>query len=708
MPLHPPTNRSTSSLSSFLPALQGLTSPVLDLASTLTLEAADDVDAENIAFLRATFEPTDNMSAEALTQELGTERRRREAQQRARSVSEEARERQIHDSRVGQLRQRHDSPEAWSDRTINRMRPPYGDGMPNHQSLFDWAPAREEEEEEAALEEILTELRRQQPNTHPEILRVLARASVDAEREARQRTSSSRTQAATPGSQSHEPSSLRSAAILQSFRRNHRILTRSREFMQRMSGSERERPTSSEHTTTTNDRWSSVYPPSAGSTTNSGRYELNRLAWQASQHPSSETRAAAHRENLDTLRRRYLENPSNKMSEFERIIKLLHVQRSPDHEPSRLVEEPESLATAGKRHSWENAARHKSHAACPPHYTSWLAPGTIFNGTQQAHPVVRPNASVSSSATLQRLVNHQNHQSMGPPWNPPEMPRNTTFDASRPWLSHTMSSAPLTFSASPPSSTPSSLPTHDRWTVKVEIHKVDYATMTLQGTMEAYNVPSLTHPATTTTTPPPPHSDLRKTTFSTYLEGELIDFTHHTLLTEPAAFGVKTTPDIDAAYWRRLEPFASLSDDEIARALLDRHWLEESLMGRYVLMRWKERCFVKPTTGSSASFPGRNAMSGGGGGDAHAPLPRPGDASTSFLSSNAGGGGGAGGGVGGSGAGDGAGYGLSISGFYYVSLRRGDGRLEGLYFDPQSSPYQHLEMRPSGGMRCGRGSWEFR
>lgn len=39
-------------------------------------------------------------------------------------------------------------------------------------------------------------------------------------------------------------------------------------------------------------------------------------------------------------------------------------------------------------------------------------------------------------------------------------------------------------------------------------------------------------------------------------------------------------------------------------------------------------------------------------------------------------------------------FGLSISGFYYVSLRRSDGHLEGLYFDPHSVPYQHLQMMP--------------
>jgi hypothetical protein len=37
---------------------------------------------------------------------------------------------------------------------------------------------------------------------------------------------------------------------------------------------------------------------------------------------------------------------------------------------------------------------------------------------------------------------------------------------------------------------------------------------------------------------------------------------------------------------------------------------------------------------------------------------------------------------------------LTISGFYYVSMRRDDGRIEGLYYDPNSSPYQHLSLMP--------------
>ena len=37
---------------------------------------------------------------------------------------------------------------------------------------------------------------------------------------------------------------------------------------------------------------------------------------------------------------------------------------------------------------------------------------------------------------------------------------------------------------------------------------------------------------------------------------------------------------------------------------------------------------------------------------------------------------------------------LTISGFYYVSLRRSNGNVEGLYYDPHSNPYQHLSLTP--------------
>lgn len=242
------------------------------------------------------------------------------------------------------------------------------------------------------------------------------------------------------------------------------------------------------------------------------------------------------------------------------------------------------------------------------------------------------------------------------------------------------------------------MPTPDRWVVKVTLHDVDYESMTLQGTMEAFNV---LHPAgTADSAPVPPTKD--RTTFSTYLTGELIDFQHHTLLTVWSSFpraantnpSPATTADIDARYWRKLEPFSALSDEDLARVLLDPDWLEREIAQKYVLMRWKEQCFVAPT------FEAREGTVWAEGRRPEIPRERgavflPGVLASPAEAMDVDGGAGARlPRIGGQ-------FGLSISGFYYVSLRRSDGKLEGLYFDPHSVPYQHLQMTPerkAGGM----------
>jgi hypothetical protein len=51
--------------------------------------------------------------------------------------------------------------------------------------------------------------------------------------------------------------------------------------------------------------------------------------------------------------------------------------------------------------------------------------------------------------------------------------------------------------------------------------------------------------------------------------------------------------------------------------------------------------------------------------------------------------------------------GLTISGFYYISLNREAGLIEGLYYDPGSSPYQYLTLNPEERMRTFP-AYEFR
>lgn len=51
--------------------------------------------------------------------------------------------------------------------------------------------------------------------------------------------------------------------------------------------------------------------------------------------------------------------------------------------------------------------------------------------------------------------------------------------------------------------------------------------------------------------------------------------------------------------------------------------------------------------------------------------------------------------------------GLTISGFYYIVLRRDTGKIEGLYYDPGSSPYQQLTLKPER-YTMVRPSYKFR
>ncbi|CAN9220190.1 unnamed protein product [Alternaria alternata] len=348
-----------------------------------------------------------------------------------------------------------------------------------------------------------------------------------------------------------------------------------------------------------------------------------------------------------------------------------------------------------------------SHIA-PPTETSWLAPGAILSGCQ--HATTMPAVTTSYSR----------HAGLPPPirpwiWNPSEASTSRTSHHS------------------------DAQPHQDRWPVKVTIHDVDWDQMSLSATMEAYNVPSHPHShtifPTNNTTPPV----TRTSSITTYLEGEILDFNTHTLLTE----SFKSNAANDATYWRKLPPFQKMSDEDVVRALTSKKWLTEVLGQDWILMRWKERCFVKslnrstpdpvqppPSTTIPSSFPTADA------GPAPNPWAATGSANYVPATSN-------------TSAQpfpqlqpspyrivrnaqtgraeveitpqplfnaitndaehatfDDSGCGLTISGFYYVALDRRNGMLEGLYYDPQSSPYQCLKLESvNGGLRS---AWGFR
>lgn len=278
-----------------------------------------------------------------------------------------------------------------------------------------------------------------------------------------------------------------------------------------------------------------------------------------------------------------------------------------------------------------------------PQSSSWLAPGAVFRGTQ--------HTTTSAKASSLRTP--------------------SAFDATRPWLGHTPTpysrSIPPSLSANPFSYL--SLPlrdVQDRWPVKVTVQAVDLEYMTMAGTMEAFDVPNTTHSSAETGTSAPP--------ITTYLEGQLIDLNVHTFLTpskSPNPGGIAfppTTPQSDASYWRNLPPFSSMkSDEDVARAMLSRAQMDE-IMSEWIFMRWKERCFIHSESDLCHG---------------HTERPTSGEGDDNDLN-----------------------HGLTISGFYYVSLRRSDGNIDGLYFDTKTSPYQHLRLAARSGGTLG--SWQFK
>ena len=115
----------------------------------------------------------------------------------------------------------------------------------------------------------------------------------------------------------------------------------------------------------------------------------------------------------------------------------------------------------------------------------------------------------------------------------------------------------------------------DWWPVKVKITSIDYKTMVLTGTMEAFNVSKTKGTAT--------GQESTVANITTYLEGEIIDFHKHALRTT----NFKAGSTIDSTYWRKLEPFKSLNNTEIVDGLRDAEWIREHIVRDWILMRWK-------------------------------------------------------------------------------------------------------------------------
>ncbi|KAJ5436331.1 Vacuolar import/degradation protein Vid24 [Penicillium cf. griseofulvum] len=302
-------------------------------------------------------------------------------------------------------------------------------------------------------------------------------------------------------------------------------------------------------------------------------------------HNDLRARATAHRQlHSDTY-------PSNLLGETLHYLERIRYSNS--LEESMLAVADSRLPISMDNKAWRDTdfILYTPNIA-PPAACSWLRSGMAFSGCQRA-------ASAGCSVLSQRI-------------NSPRAPSDPVIvngsDTTRVSVSTTSGRRYLANNRD------------ENWPVKVTIHQINHDDMTLSGTMEAYNIPDKTSPT-------------HDAHIVTFLEGEIIDFNNHTLETK----NFKADADIDSTYWRELQPFKDLTDAEMVRNVVSRKWITEELSKGWILMRWKERCFITPT-------------------DAR--------------------------------------QGLTISGFYYISLRREDGHIEGLYYDPGSSPYQQLSLNP--------------
>ena len=199
-----------------------------------------------------------------------------------------------------------------------------------------------------------------------------------------------------------------------------------------------------------------------------------------------------------------------------------------------------------------------------PQPSSWLRVGGVFSGSQCA-------TSTSTSPSFHLSTSARRAGAGHPGRSQRRTAANPSVQTLRgPWLNHVISRT-------------SNEHSDDTWPVKVTITSIDYESMTLTGAMEAFNVPNKSTPA-------------RDSSITTHLEGEIVDFNQYTL--ETKSFNADSS--VDSTYWRKLEPFKSLADNEVAKNLVSRRWLCEELGQKWILMRWKGWCTAHEFTLSRA------------------------------------------------------------------------------------------------------------
>ena len=389
------------------------------------------------------------------------------------------------------------------------------------------------------------------------------------------------TQVSSPRERSHfienEPggiptvteSSLRTTALLQAVRRNSQFSARSRNELQRYildreRGDERDRGSSARPNETSNSNLSqSQRRQLHREVTVRQEIQMHRdFMSEHHQHRAQvEEQLRQQRHNLaqpsENRRRRYWHTPSPCPSSERRPVDeaMKYLERirfcESDQEGLENAEEagidPEACCPKNPQDFVLNIR-----TVPPPPQSSWLRVGAVLSGTQHG-------ASPSSLPSYTPLM---------PPSTYRARARNPHFGSHPPRNISPFHHAPYLAPSAVESSSASG---EERWDVKVTVDSIDYSTMTLSGTMEAFDVPDKNSPT-------------KVSSITTYLEGEIIDLNTFTLETK----SFKADTRVDGMYWRKLPPFKDLNDDAaMARNLLSQEWLRKELMEKWILMRWK-------------------------------------------------------------------------------------------------------------------------
>ena len=456
----------------------------------------------------------------------------------------------------------------------------YANRIPQRQSLYDWAPAVEDDEEENSdwdpppyRFDVLNRSREHLPLQEHNHFRSIQR-SIDAQRAARSRprreprdepsgrtsipywAESVRNNSSSPRS---EQSLSATTALLQSVERHRRYNARARQTMQ---GFILDRDRLNHDGTTTQVTSSRIHR-------SDNTRGISPYSHYLAHSPSSS------RDLRAAYRQMFLDNPS--LTHLKHMIKYLS-----DLRHCTSIEECRALAAdldldtlyeTVESYGDSDFVRNLT-ILTPPQPSSWLMPGTVFSGYQHSPPESPAFMVHRDRAHIRRQVT--SHQTVNGRWdysdNMPASLRQLA-DAER-YVSF----------ISPPRS-------RERWPVRVVLHSVDLDNMTVSGTMSASHIPDKLSPTS------PDHKP-DGSSMNSFFEGEIIDFRKHSLETENfRSDGLET----DVTYWRNIGPFRELSkkiqgeggaengeaEDEMARCLGSHDWLENVLGKEWVLMRWK-------------------------------------------------------------------------------------------------------------------------